>query len=58
VLRALHRLGGTAATADLVRRTRLPRTRVRRALRDLVAAGRIRSSGEGLQTRYHEEVRE
>jgi hypothetical protein len=58
VLRALHRLGGSAATGDVVRRTNLPRSRVRRALHELEAAGRIRRSGAGLQTRYHEEVKQ
>lgn len=58
VLRALHRLGGAAATGDVVRRTNLPRSRVRRALHELEAAGRIRRSGVGLQTRYHEEVKQ
>ncbi len=58
VLRALHRLGGSAATADLVKRTKLSRTQVRKVLHDLEAARRIRRSGKGLQTRYHEEVSE
>ena len=55
VLAALQAQGGTAATSDLVRRTGLPRSRVRGALHDLEGSGRIRRSGEGLQTRYHEE---
>jgi len=53
VLAALRELGGEAATAQLVRRTGLGNSQVRRSLRALEAQGRVRRSGQGLQTRYH-----
>jgi len=54
VLAALKKLGAKGgATSALVRQSGLTTTQVRRSLRELEAAGRIRRSGQGLQTRYH-----
>lgn len=52
VLRVLDELGGDAAMADLVRATGGQRDRLRRILKDLIAAGRVRKSGEHAATRY------
>jgi hypothetical protein len=53
VLSALRELGGDGATAELVRRSGLSNSQVRRSLRALEARGGVRRSGQGLQTRYH-----
>jgi len=52
VLKMLVDLGGAAATGQLVRETGLLQSQVRKAIKGLEAAGRIRRTGEGLQTRY------
>ena len=53
VVDALTRLGGTAAMGDLARLTAAPASRLRRILRDLEAAGRVRRTGERSGARYH-----
>lgn len=52
VLRVLGELGGTAAIAELARATGERPDRLRRVLRDLIAAGRVRKVGERAATRY------
>jgi uncharacterized membrane protein len=56
VLEALARLGGSAAMGDLARLTEAPASRLRRILRDLEAAGRVRRTGERASARYHLEA--
>lgn len=53
VLEALARLGGSAAMGGLARLTEAPASRLRRILRDLEAAGRVRRTGERASARYH-----
>ncbi|HEX3529948.1 MAG TPA: hypothetical protein VH988_23040 [Thermoanaerobaculia bacterium] len=53
VVDALTRLGGSAAMGDLARLTAAPASRLRRTLRDLEAAGRVRRTGERSGARYH-----
>jgi len=53
VVDALTRLGGSAAMGDLARLTAAPASRLRRILRDLEAAGRVRRTGERSGARYH-----
>jgi hypothetical protein len=53
VVEALTRLGGSAAMGDLARLTAAPASRLRRILRDLEAAGRVRRTGERSSARYH-----
>jgi hypothetical protein len=53
VLEALGRLGGSAAMGDLARQTEAPASRLRRVLKDLEAAGRVRRTGERASARYH-----
>jgi hypothetical protein len=53
VLEALARLGGSAAMGGLARITEAPAARLRRILRDLEAAGRVRRTGERASARYH-----
>lgn len=52
-LAALARLGGTAAIGELERETGAKRQRLRPLLRGLIAAGRLRRSGERAGARYH-----
>ncbi len=49
----LQRLGGTGGMTELVRETGAPASRLRNALRLLVAAGEVRRSGQRRSTRYH-----
>ncbi len=51
VLKALAK--GPAAKSRLVSRSGLDKNQVNKAVRSLEAAGRIRRTGQGLQTRYH-----
>jgi len=53
VVDALTRLGGSAAMGDLARLTAAPASRLRRTLRDLEAAGKVRRTGERSGARYH-----
>jgi len=53
VIDALTRLGGSAAMGELARLTAAPASRLRRILRDLEAAGRVRRTGERSGARYH-----
>jgi hypothetical protein len=53
VLEVIARLGGAAAMGDLARLTDAPASRLRRILRDLEAAGRVRRTGERASARYH-----
>jgi hypothetical protein len=53
VAEALGRLGGSAAMGDLARLTVAPASRLRRTLKDLEAAGRVRRTGERASARYH-----
>lgn len=53
VIETLGRLGGSAAMGDLSRLTAAPASRLRRILRDLEAAGRVRRTGERSGARYH-----
>lgn len=53
VAAALAQLGGSAAMGDLARLTDAPASRLRRVLRDLEAAGRVRRTGERASARYH-----
>jgi len=53
VAMALAQLGGSAAMGDLARLTDAPASRLRRVLRDLEAAGRVRRTGERASARYH-----
>jgi uncharacterized membrane protein len=50
---AIAELGGSAAMGDLARLTDAPASRLRRVLRDLEAAGRVRRTGERASARYH-----
>jgi hypothetical protein len=50
---ALAQLGGSAAMGDLARLTDAPASRLRRVLRGLEAAGRVRRTGERASARYH-----
>ena len=50
---AIAQLGGSAAMGDLARLTDAPASRLRRVLRDLEAAGRVRRTGERASARYH-----
>lgn len=52
VLRVLGELNGGAAMAELARATGERPDRLRRILRDLIAAGRVRKVGERTTTRY------
>jgi hypothetical protein len=52
-LETLARLGGTAAIGALERETGLPRGRLRPLLRELIAAGHVRRTGERGSARYH-----
>ncbi len=49
----LKRLGGAGGMTDLVRETGAPASRLRNALRLLVASGEVRRSGQRRSTRYH-----
>lgn len=53
LVEAIGRLGGSAGMGDLARMTDAPASRLRRILRDLEAAGRVRCTGERASTRYH-----
>jgi hypothetical protein len=50
---AIAQLGGSAAMGDLARLTNAPASRLRRVLRDLESAGRVRRTGERASARYH-----
>lgn len=52
VLDALSARGGAAATGELAGGTGFGRTRIRSALDTLIAAGRVRRTGTGFDTRY------
>jgi hypothetical protein len=52
VLDALGARGGAAATGELAGGTGFGRTRIRSALDTLIAAGRVRRTGTGFDTRY------
>lgn len=52
VLRALRQLGGRATMANLAQATDKRPDRLRRILRDLIASGRVRRSGERAATHY------
>lgn len=49
----LQRLGGAGGMTELVRETGAPASRLRNALRLLVASGEVRRSGQRRSTRYH-----
>jgi hypothetical protein len=53
VLEALERLGGTGGISDLEREIGAKRERLRPVLKGLIAAGRIRRTGERRAVRYH-----
>jgi len=53
MLEVLARLGGNAATRDLVRETGVRPERLRELLRGLVAAGRLERRGERFHARYY-----
>jgi uncharacterized membrane protein len=53
VVAALAGRGGSAAMGELARLTDAPASRLRRVLRDLEAAGRVRRTGERAGARYH-----
>jgi hypothetical protein len=53
VVEAIGRLGGSAAMGDLARLTDAPASRLRRILKELEAAGRVRRTGERASARYH-----
>jgi uncharacterized membrane protein len=50
---AIAQLGGSAAMGDLARLTDAPASRLRRVLRELETAGRVRRTGERASARYH-----
>src|SRR5436305_2975917 len=53
LLAILATLGGSASMGRLAQLTEEPAARLRRALRELEAAGRLRRTGERSSTRYH-----
>ena len=53
LLEALARLGGPAAMSDLARETGERPERLRALLKDLIAAGRVRRTGDRGAARYH-----
>lgn len=53
LLDTLAERGGVATMGDLSRATNAPASRIRRVLRDLEGAGRVRLTGRRAGTRYH-----